>query len=168
MHDAPDVDANGVISPDSLLAWLQAKGVSATLLRPGVPMPTVPLAAEAIGVEPSRILKSILFQEKDGAVVLAIAAGMDRIEKAAVARAAGLSSVRLAPSAVVLERCGFPAGGVAPVGHRTAVPVLLDSAAARLDVAYGGGGAEDVLLAIRPKDIIAITGAKVCPIVVCS
>ena len=45
-----------------LRAYLTEHGVVARIVSPGVPMPTVPLAAAAIGVHESQIIKSVLFQ----------------------------------------------------------------------------------------------------------
>ncbi|NEQ18816.1 MAG: hypothetical protein F6K28_01855 [Microcoleus sp. SIO2G3] len=59
---------------------------------------------------------------------------------------------------------GFPAGWVSPVGHATSIPVVIDRRAAELQTVYGGGGTEDVLLRIRPRDIIRLTNATIADI----
>ena len=59
---------------------------------------------------------------------------------------------------------GYPVGGVAPVGHAEPVPVVIDQAVMRLPVAYGGGGADEVLLEIEPFAILRLTGATVADI----
>jgi prolyl-tRNA editing enzyme YbaK/EbsC (Cys-tRNA(Pro) deacylase) len=127
-------------------------------------MPTVPLAAAAIGVSESSILKSLVFSAPDGQLVLAIAAGPARIDRRRLAATAGFPKLTLADPAVVLEATGFPAGGVAPIGHRTPLQVILDAGAAALHVAYGGAGTEHSLLRIAPADIIRLTGATVAQI----
>ena len=73
-------------------------------------------------------------------------------------------ATRLADQATVLAVTGFPAGGVSPVAHATPIRVVIDRRAAALDVVYGGGGAEDVLLRIRPRDIMRLTSAEVADI----
>ena len=149
----------------SLLAQLQGHGIDAELLTPGVPMPTVPLAAAAIGVHEERIIKSLLFCDRQDECILAIASGTARIDRDLLSKATGLDRPRLADPATVLVKTGYPAGGVAPVGHATAVRVVIDRRAAELDVVYGGGGAEDVLLRISPRDIIRLTSAEIVDIV---
>src|SRR5262245_42168738 len=109
-------------------------------------MPTVPLAATAIGVNEEQIIKSLLFCDRRGDCVLAVAAGTARIDRALLAAATGLDRPRLADPHTVLAKTGFPAGGVAPVGHATPVRVVIDRRAAELELVYGGGGAEEVLL----------------------
>ncbi|HKG25402.1 MAG TPA: YbaK/EbsC family protein [Thermomicrobiales bacterium] len=149
---------------EALVAYLRERGVEAELLSPGVPMPTVPLAAAAIGVAEDRIIKSLLFRDSRGELVLAIASGTARIDRGLLATATGLDRPRLADPATVLAVTGFPAGGVSPVAHATPVRVVIDRRAAALDVVYGGGGSEDVLLKISPRDIIRLTGAEIVDI----
>lgn len=149
---------------EALVAYLRERGVDAELLSPGVPMPTVPLAAAAIGVTEDQIIKSLLFRDSQGELVLAIASGTAKIDRALLAAATGLDRPRLADPATVLAATGFPAGGVSPVAHATPVRVVIDRRAAALDVVFGGGGSEDVLLRISPQDIIRITRAEVVDI----
>jgi prolyl-tRNA editing enzyme YbaK/EbsC (Cys-tRNA(Pro) deacylase) len=149
----------------SLFADLTRRGIDIELMEPGVPMPTVPLAAAAIGVSETAIIKSVLFEDRAGSVVLAIVKGTNRISRPALAAATGFAKLRLASPALVLERTGFPAGGVAPVGHATAVPVVIDRRVMAEAWVYGGAGTEDALLKIRPADIVALTGACVAEIV---
>lgn len=147
--------------PAHLLEFIAEQRVDTEVLLPGVPMPTVPLAAAAIGVPESEILKSLVFAAPDGILVLAIAAGPARIDRRKLGDAVGQSKLKLADPTVVLEATGFPAGGVAPIGHRTPLRVILDTSAAALDVAYGGAGTEHGLLRITPAEIMRVTGATV-------
>lgn len=150
---------------DDLLARLGSLGVEAELLEPGVPMPTVPLAAAAIGVSESAIIKSVLFEDRAGRVVLAIANGPSRISRPLLTLAFGAPKLWLASPGLVLEQTGFPAGGVSPVGHKVAIPVIVDAGVMREVWVYGGGGTEDALLKIQPTDIVRVTGAKIATIV---
>ena len=128
-------------TPTELIAYLREEGVDAEFIAPGVPMPTVPLAARAIGVREEQILKSLLFRDRNGRLVLAIACGTGRVDRDRLAAVASLDRPRLADAATVLAATGYPAGGVPPVGHATDVAVVMDRKGAQLGVAYGGGGA---------------------------
>jgi Cys-tRNA(Pro) deacylase len=163
---AAGTEAEPQLSPtDRLLNYLRALDVDAEIVAPGVPMPTVPLAAAAIGARPEQILKSLVFSDRSGVCVLAIASGTGRVDAAKLAAVAGLDRPRLADPATVLRVTGYPAGGVAPVGHSAPLRVIVDQRAAELEVAYGGGGAEELLLRISPRDIVRLTGADVADIV---
>ncbi|MCC6792941.1 MAG: YbaK/EbsC family protein [Thermomicrobiales bacterium] len=128
-------------------------------------MPTVPLAAAAIGVREDQIIKSVLFRTKPGEVALAIVSGTARIDRSVLEQVTGLPGLKLADPSTVLHRTGYPAGGVAPIGHATQFPVVIDLRVMDQDVVYGGAGSEETLLRIAPFDIERLTGAIVADIV---
>jgi prolyl-tRNA editing enzyme YbaK/EbsC (Cys-tRNA(Pro) deacylase) len=148
-----------------LLAYLAEHGIAAEIVRPGVPMPTVPLAAAAIGVTEAQIIKSVLFHDPSGEVVLAIASGTGRIDRKLLASAAAVGKLRLADAATVLDATGFPAGGVSPIGHARPITVVIDTRVMALDEVYGGAGSEETLLRISPREIALLTNAIVAGIV---
>jgi Cys-tRNA(Pro) deacylase len=158
-------ESNAILTiGERLIAYLAAHNVDAELIEPGVPMPTVPLAAAAIGVAEDQIIKSLLFRDANGECVLAIASGTARIDRNLLAQTCGLVKPRLADPATVLSVTGFPAGGVSPVGHATPIRVVVGRRAAELPTVYGGGGTEDVLLRIDPRDIVRLTNATIANI----
>ncbi len=153
-----------VAPPARLVAFLASAGVEHAFAAPGVPMPTVPLAAAAIGVADAAILKTIVFRSPDGGCVAAIASGTGRIDRGKLAAASGFPSLKMAAPDVVLLETGFPAGGVSPVGHASPIPVVIDERVMRLGEAWGGGGDERLLLRLRPEDIRRLTDAVVADI----
>jgi Cys-tRNA(Pro) deacylase len=146
---------------EALDRYLAGHDVDAEIIDPGRPTPTVPSAAEALGVRTGQIIKSLLFEGDDGRVVLVIARGTQKVDRKKVADASGLRKPRLASAARVLNITGYEAGGTPPVGHSTPVPVLIDSAVLDEPVVYGGGGRVDLLLRIRSEDIRRLTRASV-------
>ncbi|MFN8591429.1 MAG: YbaK/EbsC family protein [Thermomicrobiales bacterium] len=151
-------------APRQLIAFLERHGIEAELLAPGVPMPTVTLAAEAIGVAEDAILKTLIFSEPGGSVVVAIANGNHRIDRNRLAAAVGAPRVKPASADDVLRATGYPAGGVSPLGLPADARVVVDVATAALSEAYGGGGREDLLLHVRIEDIIRLNSATVADI----
>jgi prolyl-tRNA editing enzyme YbaK/EbsC (Cys-tRNA(Pro) deacylase) len=147
-------------------AFLATAEVRAELVSPGVPMPTVPLAAAAIGVREEQIIKSVLFKDRSGGVVLAITSGTAKIDRHKLSQITGLPSLKLADPETVLSATGYPAGGVAPVGHVSQFPVVIDRRVMSLDAVHGGAGSEETLLRIAPTDIARLTGAIVDDITV--
>jgi prolyl-tRNA editing enzyme YbaK/EbsC (Cys-tRNA(Pro) deacylase) len=142
--------------------FLRGEALDAEIVAPGVPMPTVEAAARAMGCEPDRIFKSILFQSRaDGGCVLVVACGMARVDARRVEAVTGSSRLRLASADVVQEVTGYPAGGTPPVGHRTRIPAIVDRRVAAQDWGYAGGGRSELLVRIASADIIRLTGARV-------
>lgn len=159
-------DAAGHDNP--LREFLAAHAAEATLVEPGGEMPTVPLAAAALGVEPARIVKSIVFQHKKDAsrVCLAIVPGDARVHPAKVARATGLTQLKLASPGTTLLATGYAVGGVPPVGHLRPLPVVMDTSVLGHDTVFGGGGDERHMLRIAPAEIRRLTQAVVADITV--
>jgi prolyl-tRNA editing enzyme YbaK/EbsC (Cys-tRNA(Pro) deacylase) len=150
--------------PGHLIAFLRHHEVDFEFLAPGLPMPTVPVAAAAIGVSPELILKTLLFGGDEGAYVVAIANGTTRIDRNRLSEAAAIRNPRPAAPADVITVTGYPAGGVAPLGLPASIPVIVDAATAALTVTYGGGGLEHLLLRVQVADVIRCNNALVADI----
>lgn len=152
-------------TPDDLRHFIDSHSIAATLVVPPAETPTVPAAAAAMGCTEDEIIKSVLFLIEDEVPprpVLVIACGTARIDYRALAARFGVGRkrVRLAPAEVVLATLGYPAGGVPPFGHATAVPVLMDEAVARQEVVYGGGGDDQSLVRLTVAELRRVTGAE--------
>lgn len=151
---------------ERLRDYLRQKQVDATLIKPGADMPTVPLAAAALGVLPGQIVKSIVFEGKKQKeqIGLAIAPGDLRVDVSKVGAALGYTGLRLAKPDTVLRAAGFAVGGVPPVGHATALAVVIDKRVLDYPIVFGGGGDEQHMLRITPADIVRLTGAVIADI----
>jgi prolyl-tRNA editing enzyme YbaK/EbsC (Cys-tRNA(Pro) deacylase) len=163
MSSVPAVTAR---SSRELAHFLAEHQVEATLIEPGADMATVALAAAALGVMSGQIVKSIVFEGKKagGTTCLAIAPGDIRVAVAKVASALQLNQLKLAAPATVSAATGYAVGGVPPVGHLTALPVVVDQRVLDCDVVFGGGGDEQHMLRIAPGEIVRLTGAIVADI----
>jgi prolyl-tRNA editing enzyme YbaK/EbsC (Cys-tRNA(Pro) deacylase) len=159
------IDAE-LVGMDRLRAALIALKLDARIVSPGTPMPTVSLAAAAVGCTNDQIIKTVVFATPDGGAVIAIANGTRRIDRLRLASAARVASLKLAKPEFVLARTGYPAGGVSPIGIRDVdAPVIVDSAVLAQRMVFGGAGTENDLLEIETSQLLSLTGACVCPIV---
>ncbi len=148
-------------------AFLREKQSRARLVRLEQDTTTVTAAAEALGVSPDRIIKSLVFMAGDEPV-LVIAGGPDRVDRRRLAEILGLppGKVRLATPEEVLAATGYPVGGVPPVGHARPIKVYVDRRVAQAPATvFGGGGADRVLMEIEPAELIHLTGAEVLDLV---
>lgn len=162
-------------TPDDLQNFIDAHGIDARLLRDIGDTPTVPAAAQALGVEPDRILKTLLFlaqkpgepgAEPDPFVV--ISHGERRVQKRPLAdrSGVGVKRIKLARPDIVLRLLGYPAGGVPPFGHTTPVPVLLDSSITQLGpgFVYAGGGNDRTMLQLTVTELTRAARPQVVPL----
>jgi len=157
---------SNLLHANDLQSFLTSHGIAGEILRPGVPTPTVESAAQALGVPVEQIVKSILCVVKDGGdpkYVLAIACGTAYVDRRLIAAhyAVGHKRVRLAFPEEVLAVTGYAVGAMPPFGHRQPLPTLIDRRVLALPVVFAGGGDENAMLRLDPREIARITGAAV-------
>jgi prolyl-tRNA editing enzyme YbaK/EbsC (Cys-tRNA(Pro) deacylase) len=151
-----------MLGPHELKQYLHKTAAEARLLPVDVETPTVEAAARAVGAEPEKIVKSLIFIV-DGEPILVITAGKKRVPLAVLARKTGIAkeSIRLAKPREVSASTGYPVGAVPPFGHKAKLAGYMDAALLELDLAYAGGGAADHLLRVSPAEILRLSGADV-------
>jgi prolyl-tRNA editing enzyme YbaK/EbsC (Cys-tRNA(Pro) deacylase) len=156
-----------MLTDKELQQWITERGVAAKLVYPGVPTPTVPDAAKALGVASQQILKSLVFS-CDGEPRLIVAAGEARISYKKLAEVLGLSrrKVKMASLEGALEISGFEVGAMPPFGHIQILTTFVDSDSVRGDYAvyYGGGGTKDALLELTLATLLEVTKANFVPL----
>ncbi len=116
-------------------------------------------AAAAIGCEVARIAKSMLFKAADGAPVLVVASGANRVDEKKVAALIG-RKVSRADADFVLRHSGFPPGGVPPVGHATPPVTLLDADLRGFATVWAAAGSPNAVFELSPDDLARLTGAR--------
>jgi len=149
----------------SLAERLADLRIDAELILLGKETTTAQMAAEALGVPIDVVVKTILFQAKNGSLVLVVAPGTGRIDAKKLAQVTGIDGWRLAKPDVVLEVTGYPVGGTPPVGLKQKIRMIVDAKAAALPQGYAGGGRHDVMLRIKPSDIIRLNEAEIHDVV---
>jgi Cys-tRNA(Pro)/Cys-tRNA(Cys) deacylase len=95
-------------------------------------------AAEALGVEPARVLKTLLVDTGKGLAVGVVPVD-GQLDLKAVAAALGVKTVTMADPAAAERSTGYVVGGISPVGQKRALPTVLDDTAYAFDVVYVSG-----------------------------
>lgn len=117
-------------------------------------------AAQALGVAPARLLKTLM--ARAGGTVVCVLIGADR--EVSLKR---LAQVTAAKDAVLLtpaeaERItGYRIGGISPFGQRRRVPVLVDRAALDHATVFVNGGRRGLQIELEPSALLRLTDAKV-------
>ena len=117
-------------------------------------------AAEALGVDPARVFKTLL-ATLDGGLVVGIVPVSGQLDLKALARALGGSRATMAEVAAAERATGYVAGGISPLGQRRRHPTVLDESATGFDTVYVSAGRRGLDLAIAPADLVSATGAIV-------
>lgn len=115
-------------------------------------------AAEALGLDPRRVLKTLM-ATVDGRLVVAIVPVAGQLDLKALARAVGASRAAMAEVAAAERATGYVAGGISPVGQRRPHPTVLDESALEHPTVYVSAGRRGLDLALAPADLVAATDA---------
>ena len=142
---------------------LRAEGVDHEIIQLPSSSRSAELAAEALGVPVSWVVKSLVFMA-DGQPVLALVDGDATVDTEALARVLGARVAVLARGREVRELTGYKPGAVPPVGLETDLPVLADPAVFAPEVVYCGGGTTTAILRVRASDLERLLEARVVPI----
>jgi len=123
---------------ESARAWLAARGLEDRIREFSVSSATVELAAQALGVEPGRIAKTLSFYDGESALLI-LAAGDAKIDNRKFKDQFGFKAKMLTPEDV-LRFTGHAVGGVCPFGLAEPLPVYLDRSLQRYDTVYPACG----------------------------
>jgi Cys-tRNA(Pro)/Cys-tRNA(Cys) deacylase len=165
----------GVARKSSLSMTLMIEAVAvaprsraiATLDRAGVPFrvhrlaPTIrdgPGAARALGVDPRRILKTLVASVSDS-MALALVPVSARLDVKALARVLGTRRVALAGVAEAERVTGYRVGAISPLGLRHALSTVIDSSVRGLDTVFVSGGGRGLELELSPTSLATVVNA---------
>ncbi len=115
-------------------------------------------AADALGVDPARVFKTLL-ATLDGELVVGIVPVSGQLDLKALARALGGSRAAMADVAAAERATGYVAGGISPIGQKRPHRTVLDASALDQPTILVSAGRRGLDLEISPADLVAITGA---------
>jgi prolyl-tRNA editing enzyme YbaK/EbsC (Cys-tRNA(Pro) deacylase) len=146
------------MSVDSVTAFFATHAPDISIERYATSIATVALAAEALGVVPGQIAKTLSLR-LDDEVVLLVARGDARIDNRKYKERFGQKARMLGLDEVERET-GHPVGGVCPFGLARPLRVFCDVSLRAFDDVFPAAGAADVAVRITPARLAAITSAE--------
>ena len=146
-------------SVQRVAAALQAAGLDAEIHELTDSTRTAEEAAAAVGTSVPRIVKSLVFLA-DGDPILALVSGSNRLDTDRLGAALGRTISR-ADAAAVRAATGFAIGGVPPLGHATALDVLIDRDLLQYDVVWAAAGTPHAVFPISPDALVSATNGRV-------
>lgn len=120
-------------------------------------------AAVELGVAPDRVFKTLL-ADVDGALTVGIVPVDTQLDLKLLAAAVGGKRASMAEVARAERATGYVAGGISPLGQRTAAPTVLDESALAHDTVLVSGGRRGLDVELDPGDLVDLTNARVAPI----
>jgi prolyl-tRNA editing enzyme YbaK/EbsC (Cys-tRNA(Pro) deacylase) len=155
------------MSLESVRAFFAEQAPDITVIESTQSSATVVLAAEAYGVEPARIAKTLSLRIGER-VVLIVASGTARMDNKKVKAQFGGKPKMLGLDEVAAIT-GHEVGGVCPFGLKTPLPVYCDLSLRAFDIVVPAAGSTHSAVRIAPSRMAELTSAEwvdVCQVAV--
>jgi Cys-tRNA(Pro)/Cys-tRNA(Cys) deacylase len=121
------------------------------------------LAADALGVEPDRVFKTLVVTA-DGAQAVAIVPVSGQLALKHVGSALRAKRVEMCDPGVAQRVTGYVVGGISPFGQKKRLPTVIDETCELFDTIFVSGGRRGLDLEVRPGDLVALLAATVADI----
>ncbi|WP_156756682.1 Cys-tRNA(Pro) deacylase [Actinokineospora pegani] len=122
-------------------------------------------AAEAMGVEPARVFKTLL-ADVDGVLVVGVVPVSAQLDLKALAAAVGGKKGRMAEVAAAERATGYVAGGISPLGQKRLLRTVVDESALGFSTVFCSGGRRGLEVELAPGDLVGLTRGVVASIAV--
>lgn len=145
------------MSIEKAKAYLEEKGFLDHVIEFEASTATVAMAAEAVGVEPGRIAKTMSFLVGEEAILILIE-GMSRVDNKKFKNTFHVKA-KMIPYDQVEEWIGHAPGGVCPFGIKDGVKVYLDESLKRFDTVYPAAGNDHSAVKLTIAELEQAAGA---------
>ena len=119
---------------------------------------TVEKAAQALGVEPALIAKTLAFKLKDQDILI-VTKGDAKTDNRKFKDRFHVKA-KMMPFDDVPEKTGHPVGGVCPFGLKNEMDVYLDISLKEFERVFPAAGSRNSCIEITPDELCQITGAE--------
>ena len=139
-------------------AHLAQFGLAEKIREFDVSSATVELAAQAVGVEPARIAKTLSFMVGE-TPTLVLFAGDARVNNQAF-KATFHAKAKMLSADQAAELVGHAVGGVCPFGVNPGVEVFLDESLRRFDTVWPAAGSSNSAIELTCEELERVSGAR--------
>ncbi len=111
----------------------------------------------------ARVFKTLI-ADVDGQLTVAVVPVSGSLDLKALAVAAGGKKAAMADPAQAEKASGYVTGGIAPLGLRRPLPVVIDETALAYPTVFCSAGQRGMEIELSPADLVAAAGASTAPI----
>ena len=122
-------------------------------------------AAEALGVSPARLLKTLM-AKAGGAVVCVLVPSDAEVSLKKLAAAAGAKDAAMLPPAEAERHTGYHVGGISPFGQKKRARVFVAQSALAHDTIIVNGGRRGLQIELAPTDLVRVLEASAADVMV--
>jgi Cys-tRNA(Pro) deacylase len=146
------------MSVERVRAFFDENGLTYEIREFDISTENVERAAQALGVEPALIAKTLAFKTKDRGILI-VMKGDARIDNRKFKEQFRVKA-KMMPADEVLETTGHPVGGVCPFGLRKEMDVCVDESIRQFEKVYPAAGSLNSCIEITPDELSRVTGAR--------
>ena len=121
-------------------------------------------AAEAMGVSPGIVLKTLM-AEVDGRPVCVVVPSDREVSMKKLAAAFGGKSAHMMKPPDAERITGYRVGGISPFGQKRRFPTAIEATAMTLPEVFMNGGQRGLQVRLSPQDAASVLKATVAPLV---
>jgi Cys-tRNA(Pro)/Cys-tRNA(Cys) deacylase len=116
-------------------------------------------AAHALGVDESRVFKTLLAQSEQSAVV-AIVPVSSQLSLKSLALVLGVKRCEMVPANDAQRITGYVVGGISPFGQKKKLFTVIDASALDFPTIFVSGGRRGLDLEVVPSDLLRVLDAQ--------
>lgn len=120
-------------------------------------------AAEALGVEPARVFKTLM-AVVDDELTVGIVPVLGSLDLKSLADAVGGKRAQMADAAKAQRATGYVLGGISPLGQKKRHRTVIDKSSAKWSTIFVSGGRRGLEAELQPEDLVRLTDAIVARI----
>ena len=143
---------------ESARAWLAEHAPDLPIIEVEESTATVLLAAQALGVEPGRIAKTLAIRVRDE-TFLVVARGDARLDNQKCKAEFG-GRPRMLGGEETFELTGHPVGGVCPFGLAQPLAVYCDRSLKDFDIVYPAAGSLNSSVEVTPERLASLVSSR--------
>ena len=146
------------MSIEKVRKYFSELGIDTKIMEFDVSSATVDLAAEAVGVIPARICKTLSFKDEDGCILIQTA-GDTKVNNGKFKRYFGFKAKMLSPDEVI-DFTGHAIGGVCAFGiNNPKVKIYCDESLKRFDTIFPACGSSNSAIELTCDELFGFSKA---------
>ncbi len=121
-------------------------------------------AADALGLEPERVFKTLLVETEARQLAVAIVPVSSQLNLKACAKALGAKKLVMADPQKAERSTGYVLGGISPLGQKKHLKTVIDQTASAFDTIYVSAGRRGLEVELSASDLVSLLNARLAAI----